>query len=105
MREIIAGQNENIQKEVSVFIGAGGASQSVSISATSAQSAVIDADNATVYSTVDCFVRAGANPTALANGTDQFIPGGSLFRIRFASGQKLAFIAAEAGNVYITPGA
>lgn len=94
-------------KEVSLSSARGGISQAVSISTTSAQSAVVDSNRAVIYSTVDCFVRPGANPTALANGTDQFIPANTLLRIDCLSDStttKLAFItAAGTGTVYITP--
>lgn len=84
----------------------GGQSQSVSISSTSAQSAAITAGFATVYSTVDCFFRQGSNPTALSNGTDDFIPAGNKLRISgITSGNKLAFITSgSSGTVYVTPG-
>jgi hypothetical protein len=92
--------------EHSLTIDAGGTSQAVSISTTSAQSAAIPGGSAVIYSTVDCFVRSGANPTALSNGTDRFIPAGIYLRVGFASGEKLAFItAAGTGTVYIAPGA
>ena len=97
-------------KELSISVNAGGTSQKVTLAAsTSAQSTAIDAEFVMVYSTVDCFVRAGANPTALATGVDQFIPANTLLRLdginRAATGSKLAFISASAGTVYITPGA
>jgi hypothetical protein len=92
--------------EHSLTIGAGGTSQALSISTTSAQSSAIAGGSALIYSTVDCFTRADANPTALSNGTDLFIPAGVVFRADFAPGSKLAFITASGtGTVYITPGA
>lgn len=99
-----------VVKELSLTVDEGGKSQKVTLlAATSAQSAAIDTEFADVYSTVDCFVRAGANPTALSDGTDRFIPANTLLRLdginRAATGSKLAFIAAAAGTVYITPGA
>jgi hypothetical protein len=49
-------------------------------------------------------MRQGSNPTALSNGTDQFIPANTLLRIvDIESGNKLAFIAGSAGTVYISP--
>lgn len=85
---------------------AGGQSETVSISGTSAQSSAIGAGSCTIYSTVDCYYREGSNPTALADGTDDFIPGGNKIRITgILSTNKLAFITGGAsGTVYITPG-
>lgn len=99
-----------VEKELSVTVNEGGKSHKVTLTAgASAPSAAIDAEFVMVYSTVDCFVRAGANPTALADGTDQFIPANTLLRLdginRSHTGSKLAFISASAGTVYITPGA
>lgn len=95
-----------LQQEVSLLIGEGGTSQPVSISTTSAQSTVITGDNAVIYSSVECFIRSGSNPTALSDGTDQFIPASMFLRVRFAAGSKLAFkTATGTGTVYITPGA
>ena len=90
----------------SMFVTAGGLSQSVSISGTSAQSSAITSDSVTVYATTDCFFRSGTNPTALSDGTDDFLPSGAKFRISgITSGQKLAFKTTSAtGTVYITPG-
>ena len=92
--------------EESMKVLNGGTSYAISISATSAQSAAILNDNAVAYSTVDCWIRQGTNPTALANGTDQFLPG--LVQMRLVDiepGNKIAFVAGGAGTVYLTPGA
>lgn len=106
MRETMTNHQMGLYQEVSILIGAGGASQSVAISTTSAQSAAITGDNAVLYSTADCFVRSDTNPTALADGTDHFLPANTYVRARFAAGNKLAFkTAAGTGTVYITPGA
>lgn len=95
-------------KETSITITTGGDSQAVAISTTSAQSAVIAADSATLYATTDCFVRRGSNPTAVADGTDQFVPANTLLRINGLTNDnlsKLAFkTATGTGTVYITPG-
>lgn len=93
-------------KELSIDIGAGGTSQVVAISATSAQSAAIASSRAVITPTVDCFVRQGSNPTALSDGTDQFLVGGQMYRVSLTAGNKLAFkTATGTGSVYITPGA
>lgn len=89
-------------------ISEGGTAHSVAITATSAQSQVIEAADVVITPTVDVFVRRGANPTAVANGTDDFLKGGNSYRLRdFQRGQKLAFIKAGAndGTVYVSPNA
>lgn len=58
----------------------------------------------TLYNTVDCFIRQGANPTALSDGTDQILPANNMYRVGpIAPGNRLAIISASAGSVYITP--
>lgn len=95
-----------IVSAVSVKALAGGQSEQVGISATSAQSSAIATKNAVVTPTVDCFFRAGADPTALDDGTDAILLGGNSYRIAgITPGEKLAFISADgSGIVYITPG-
>ena len=89
----------------SATIYSGGQSQSVAVTTSSAQSTAISNSKTVVLcSTVDCFIRQGSNPTALSNGTDQFLP--SYVPMRFAgltSGNKLAVIGTGAGTLYITP--
>lgn len=93
--------------EISLVPNAGGNSEVIAISTTSAQSSILFHEYAgyvNILSTTDCFMRTGANPTALADGTDQFIPGNNLLRIGpIPEDWKLAFITASgAGSVYIT---
>jgi len=92
---------------VSLRMDGGGSSSVVSISGTSAQSAVLNTFTVLISPTVDCFVREGTNPTALADGTDMLLFGGNSYRVVLqATGHKLAFITSSAtGSVYITPGA
>ena len=88
----------------SAHLYSGGQSQAVAISSTSAQSTAITGSK-TVYlcSTGDCFIRQGSNPTALSNGTDQFLPGYTPMRYAgFVSGNKIAVIGTS-GSLYITP--
>jgi hypothetical protein len=88
----------------SAHLYSGGQSQVVAISGTSAQSSAITGSK-TVYlcSTGDCFIRQGSNPTALSNGTDQFLPGYTPMRFAgFVSGNKIAVIGTT-GSLYITP--
>lgn len=97
-------------REASLSIRAGGDSQKLALVAgVSSPSAAITAPTAVVYSTVDCFARsapAPGIPVALVTGVDQFIPANTPLRVDgFAVGDKLAFISAASGSVYITPGA
>jgi hypothetical protein len=91
--------------EHSLPIFTGGYSEKIAVSGTSAQSAVLTNDRVNIYADVDCYIRQGANPTALANGTDQIIPAGIMLRgYDIMPGNKLAFIAVStSGNVYLTP--
>lgn len=85
---------------------AAGKSQKIAVSTTSAQSAAINASTCSIYTDVDCYIRQGANPTALADGTDQFVPAGTFVRLTgLATGNKLAIIATASGTVHLTPGA
>lgn len=94
-------------RDISVKVDEGGASQSVAVSGASAQSAVITTGEALVTPTVDCFVRHGSNPTALADGTDILLLANVQYRVSgIPNGNKLAFITGgAAGTVYISPGA
>jgi len=93
-----------MQVEQSIFAGAG-SSQALAISSTSAKASIRDA-SVVIYATVDCFMRAGSNPTALATGVDQFIPAGVMLRVALQPGYQLAFVTSSAsGTVYISPGA
>lgn len=89
----------------SMKIDSGGQSLKVTLTTSSAQSAAITgARTLYVCATVDCFLRQGANPTALADGTDQFLPAYAPMRLRdFISGNKLAAIGTAAGALYVTP--
>ncbi len=99
--------NRQVIVEQSMVVKANGDSQAITVSGTSAQTNVFAHPGHVVVSpTVDVFVRAGTNPTALATGVDQFLFGGSAYRIHVDAGDRLAFIAVGAGGtVYVTPGA
>lgn len=83
----------------------GGFAQSVAVSTVSAQStALVDVNTAIVVATTSCFVHAGSNPVAVADGTDPYLTVGMPYRVRFVPGQKLAFISTGGtGTVFITP--
>lgn len=105
-------------REISIKLDGGGNGAKVAINGTSAQSAALslkptpasggaDArDSVLIYSSVDCFVRNGANPTAVVD-TDVLVPAGLMVRLSgVKDGEKLAFVTGGAsGNVWIYPGA
>lgn len=86
-------------------ISTGGTSQAIAVGAVSAQSAVIQAASVIVTPMVDVFCRRGVNPVALADGSDQILLAGFSYRVAgLVAGDRIAFIAAAAGTVYLTPG-
>jgi acetyl-CoA acetyltransferase len=99
--------------EITIEITAGGTSQKLAISSTSAQSAAAAAAATEnkgapikylVTPDVNCFVRKAANPTAVSDGTDQLLLANNTYRVELMDGEKLAFITtAASGSVYITP--
>lgn len=92
--------------ETSVVVDDGGKSQALSISTTSAASAVINADYALVTLTTPAFVRQGDAPTAVSTGADIYLMDGVTYRLNVKRGNKLALIAVSGtGTAYITPGA
>jgi hypothetical protein len=95
----------------------GGTSQKVVLSAASAQSTVLRVPGATlnpnlppptpgqyvlVTGDVLWFGRQGVNPVAVAD-IDQVFLANNTYRISVVDGNKIAAIAAGAGNLYITP--
>jgi len=82
----------------------GGQSQKVAVSTTSAQSTELQCKTVILCSDVDCFIRQGENPTALSDGTDQFLPAYNIVRFfNFHPGNKIAVKSTSVGNLYITP--
>lgn len=59
-----------------------------------------------IFATADCFIKMGANPTALIDGTSYFVPGGIVDFIGVNPGDKIAAIQSTAnGTLYIAEGA
>lgn len=89
---------------ISIVPGSGGGGESISVTTSSAQSAVIHATQpcyVVMFSTVSCFMRQAVNPTAVAN-TDQYIPANIYMRIGpFAPGNKMALIGTGSGTAYL----
>ena len=84
-----------------------GTSYTVSVGAVSAQGN-LPADKVTIirlFSTVDCFIKFSANPTATTDGTSMILPGGIIEYFEIRPDEKLAVIAAStAGTLYVTEG-
>ena len=101
--------------EITIDVKAGGDSAQIATSTASAQGPVVAQPTGhpigepvpcTVLSETLCFIRKGANPTALSNGTDQAIPANTLIRFGLMAGERIAVIVATGtGNVYFTPNA
>lgn len=101
--------------EITLDIKAGGDSQKIATSTSSAQSNAVTLPAqhpagqpvpCTIVADAQCFVRKGANPTAVSDGTDQILLANTLYRVQLMPGEKLAFIlASSTGNVYFTQNA
>lgn len=93
-------------KIVNLTVNNGGTSEKFSTSTTSAQSAIYDNQSLLFITDAACYIRAGANPTALATGVDQYIPANQYVRIApWVPGNRLAVIALTGtGVAYVTPG-
>lgn len=79
------------------------ATRSLSISGTSAQTAVLNGQHLVVQSTVDCYVIRGDNPTA----TTSCLPllANTQYRLTgVKEGEKLAVIAGSSGTFFYTEG-
>jgi hypothetical protein len=85
-------------------LASGGTCQQLALSTVAVQSANIDADMVEITPSVDCYARAGSNPTALSTGVDHFLVANDtrLFAIR--QGEKISFITAVgSGSVKLAP--
>lgn len=80
----------------------GGNGEVVSISGTSAASTNAYKGIVIITPTVDCFVRMGEDPTAVANGTDQFLVQNGVYMFR-VNGKIAAITTAATGSLYISP--
>lgn len=82
-----------------------GTSQKVATTGTSAQSAALSSRTnlVRVYADADMFLAFGANPTAVADGTNLFLAAGVVEYFGVTPSDKIAAIqATAAGNLYIT---
>ena len=73
-------------------IATGGTCQELSISSTQAQSAAITGTIVEIVLTTDAYVREGASPVAVNNGTDHFFVQNCVHTVKITSGNKLSFI-------------
>lgn len=93
----------------------GGQSVKVALSTTSAQGPVVSLPTnhpegvpVKCLITLDAagFIRKGTNPTAVSDGTDQYVPANTPFRVELMKNERVAAILATGtGNMYFTPGA
>jgi hypothetical protein len=102
-----------LTREISLAVDLGGNSEAVAVSGTSAQSSLIGSRYALVTPTVPVFVRAGADPVAVDDGSDIILNAGVTYRIQMPGQSigtmKLAFICTnqtglDSGTVYVSPG-
>lgn len=78
----------------------------IAVSTTSVQSPQITGSIAVVHTSVDCYIRQGYDPVAVADGTDLFVPAGAYVRLSgINTGNRLAIIATAPGTVHLMPGA
>ncbi len=83
-----------------------GSSQKITTSGTSQQASSFAAKTSILrlFSTTDCYIAVGDNPTA--SSSSLFLPGGIVEYFGISSGQKLAAIQSSgAGVLYISEGA
>lgn len=92
---------------VPVFeISQGGDCQIVAIGGSSLQSTAISVRHLTLTCTAAVFIRQGTNPTAVADGTDQYLTANITYSLLLTPGNKIAFIKPATGSdgtAYITP--
>lgn len=86
-----------------------GVSQSLTVGASSVQSALPQAGVTIVrlFSTVDAWIAFGTNPTAVAEASNSmFLPGGIVEYFEIGVAEKIAVIRnSTSGKLYITEGA
>lgn len=98
---------------ISIEALSGGQSSKVALTTTSAQGPVVAQPAGVPAGTaIRCslvldaagFFRKGANPTAVADGTDQLIPANTMVFVQLMPGERLAFVLASGtGNAYFSP--
>lgn len=102
-----------LTREISLVVDEGGQSEAIAVSATSAQSSLLQTQFVLVTPTVPVFVRAGENPVALNDGSDIILNEGVTYRLQMPTPSigvwRLAFICSDQtgldmGTVYISPG-
>lgn len=55
---------------------------------------------AVIYSTAECWVRRGPNPTVATDGTDIRIPPGVLFRTSVSAGDRFSVAGVSSSGVF-----
>ncbi len=99
---------DGFQKEMFQCISPG-TSQALAVGGSSVQSALPQTGVTIVrlFSTADCFVAFGSNPTAVVEGaSSMFLPAGIVEYFEIRIDEKLAVISATAltGKLYVTEG-
>lgn len=86
-------------------IYAGGQSQKVTVTGTSAKSTELNCKTVVLCSDTDCFIRQGMEPVALSDGTDQFLPAYTIVRFyNYHPANKIGVISnGTNGSLFITP--
>lgn len=84
--------------EASIKATAGGDALAFTITSSNDQSAAIVGTTAILAITVPAYYRFGANPTAVADGTDRLLLAGVYRVIGITSGEKLGIIKAGTGD-------
>jgi hypothetical protein len=92
--------------ELSFIATGGNTTQYLSVSGSNVKSSAISTPVVRIYSTIDCYMRQGADPTATVptGGVgDDFIPAATLLRVGVSPGNKLGFITTgSTGTVVVT---
>jgi hypothetical protein len=81
-----------------------GAGVRQAVGSTSAATSAISAGEVLLHASVKCFVKAGTDPTAVANGDSIPLEIGEKFHMRIAHGEKIAVIRDTAdGFLHVVP--
>ena len=76
----------------------------LAVGAASAASAVLGVDEVCLHASVKCYVKNGADPTAVANGDSIPLEAGEKFHMQLAFADKIAVIRDTAdGFLHISP--
>jgi hypothetical protein len=81
-----------------------GAGSRISVGSSSSQSSAVTATEVLLHASTKCYVKAGSDPTAVADGDSIPLEAGEKFHMRITSGHKIAVIRDSAdGYLHIVP--